>query len=170
MINPKTMNTNLSLRRRLGLEIARKITNTLVEQHPLKQLFWECTLRCNLHCRHCGSDCKKISGYADMPKEDFLRVLDNIALHTDPHHVFVVITGGEPLMREDLEECGKAIHDKGFPWGMVTNGLAMTPERFTALLKPECILLQSVWTGLPMSITGCADIRKALTRLFELFV
>lgn len=135
MINPKTMNTNLSLRRRLGLEIARKITNTLVEQHPLKQLFWECTLRCNLHCRHCGSDCKKISGYADMPKEDFLRVLDNIALHTDPHHVFVVITGGEPLMREDLEECGKAIHDKGFPWGMVTNGLAMTPERFTALLK-----------------------------------
>lgn len=40
MINPKTMNTNLSLRRRLGLEIARKITNTLVEQHPLKQLFW----------------------------------------------------------------------------------------------------------------------------------
>lgn len=135
MINPKTMNTNLSLRRRLGLEIARKITNTLVEQHPLKQLFWECTLRCNLHCRHCGSDCKKISGYADMSKEDFLRVLDNIALHTDPHHVFVVITGGEPLMREDLEECGKAIHDKGFPWGMVTNGLAMTPERFTALLK-----------------------------------
>ena len=130
MINPKTMNTNLSLRRRLGLEIARKITNTLVEQHPLKQLFWECTLRCNLHCRHCGSDCKKISGYADMPKEDFLRVLDNIALHTDPHHVFVVITGGESLMREDLEECGKAIHDKGFPWGMVTNGLAMTPERF----------------------------------------
>ena len=129
------MNTNLSLRRRLGLEIARKITNTLVEQHPLKQLFWECTLRCNLHCRHCGSDCKKISGYADMPKEDFLRVLDNIALHTDPHHVFVVITGGEPLMREDLEECGKAIHDKGFPWGMVTNGLAMTPERLTALLK-----------------------------------
>ena len=62
MINPKTMNSNLSLRRRLGLEIARKITNTLVEQHPLKQLFWECTLRCNLHCRLCGSDCKIFFG------------------------------------------------------------------------------------------------------------
>ena len=114
MINPKTMNTNLSLRRRLGLEIARKITNTLVEQHPLKQLFWECTLRCNLHCRHCGSDCKKISGYADMPKEDFLRVLDNIALHTDPHHVFVVITGGEPLCVKIWKSVEKLFTTKDF--------------------------------------------------------
>lgn len=52
-----------------------------------------------------------------MPKEDFLKVLDSVAASTDPHKVFVIITGGEPLMREDLEECGKAIYDKGFPWG-----------------------------------------------------
>lgn len=90
-------------------------------------------MRCNLHCRHCGSDCKKSSGFADMPKEDFLRVLDNIAAHTDPHSVFVIISGGEPLMREDLEECGREIYEKGFPWGMVTNGLYMTPKRFRAL-------------------------------------
>jgi len=25
--------------------------------HELNYLFWECTTRCNLHCRHCGSDC-----------------------------------------------------------------------------------------------------------------
>jgi radical SAM enzyme (rSAM/lipoprotein system) len=69
-----------------------------------------------------------------MPLEDFLGVLDNIAAHTDPHKVFVIITGGEPLMRKDLEKCGKAIYDRGFPWGMVTNGLAMTRERFGSLL------------------------------------
>ena len=49
-----------------------------------------------------------------MPKEDFLKVLDSVAASTDPHQVFVIITGGEPLMREDLEECGKAIYDKDF--------------------------------------------------------
>ena len=101
----------------------------------LRQLFWECTLRCNLHCRHCGSDCKKIAGYQDMPKEDFLRVLDNVAAHTDPHKVFVILTGGEPLVREDLEECGRAIYEKGFPWGMVTNGLFLTPERLESLIR-----------------------------------
>lgn len=36
----------------------------------MRQLFWECTLRCNLHCRHCGSDCKVKAGLQDMPLAD----------------------------------------------------------------------------------------------------
>lgn len=107
----------------------------MLQEHPLQQLFWECTLRCNLRCRHCGSDCKVQATQADMPKEDFLRVLDSIAAHTDPHQVFVIISGGEPLMRTDLEECCAEIYAKGFPWGMVTNGLALTSERLVRLVK-----------------------------------
>lgn len=124
----------LGLRRRLALEIWRYLEDDMVKHHPLRQLFWECTLRCNLNCRHCGSDCKNVATQPDMPIDDFLGVLDNIAAHTDPHKVFVIITGGEPLMRKDLEQCGRAIYDKGFPWGMVTNGLAMTPMRFRRLI------------------------------------
>ena len=124
----------LSFRRKLALEIARYAEKQKIKEHPLRQLFWECTLRCNLNCKHCGSDCKKTAGFADMPKEDFLRVLDSITAKTDPHKVFVVVTGGEPLMRSDLEECGKAIYERGFPWGMVTNGLAMTEERLNSLM------------------------------------
>ena len=71
----------------------------------------------------------------DMPKEDFFRVLDSIAAKTDPHEVFVVVSGGEPLMRADLEECGKGIYGRGFPWGMVTNGFALTPARYSRLLQ-----------------------------------
>lgn len=127
--------TKLGLRRRLALELWRKLENESVKNHPLRQLFWECTLRCNLNCRHCGSDCKNVATQRDMPLNDFLAVLDNIAEHTDPHKVFVIITGGEPLMRADLEVCGRAIYEKGFPWGMVTNGLAMTRKRFDALLS-----------------------------------
>ena len=124
----------LSLRRRLALELWRIEERRVAREHALRQLFWECTLRCNLHCRHCGSDCKQEAARQDMPLADFLGVLDNIASHTDPHKVFVIITGGEPLMRPDLEQCGRAIYEKGFPWGMVTNGLAMTEARFRRLL------------------------------------
>lgn len=124
----------LSLRRRLALEAWRLNENIRIEKHELRQLFWECTLRCNLSCRHCGSDCKSVAAQPDMPKEDFLRVLDNIATKIDPNNVFVIITGGEPLMRSDLEECGRAIYKRGFPWGMVTNGLAMTPKRLQSLI------------------------------------
>ena len=42
------MKESLTLRKRLGLEINRKLTDNLIKEHPLRQLFWECTLRCNL--------------------------------------------------------------------------------------------------------------------------
>ena len=49
-----------------------------------------------------------------MPKEDFLRVLDSVSAQNDPHKIFVIITGGEPLMRKDLEECGVLFMKEGF--------------------------------------------------------
>lgn len=125
----------LSLRRRLALEIWRKKQDMAIDLHPLHQLFWECTLRCNLRCRHCGSDCKTLSGQTDMPIKDFLGVLDQVKERTDPHRVFVIITGGEPLMREDIAQCGASIYAKGFPWGMVTNALYLTPKKFNDLLQ-----------------------------------
>lgn len=129
------MREPLGLRRFLSLEISRQLQDNLIENHRLVQLFWECTLRCNLACRHCGSDCKVSVGRRDMPMEDFARVLDSVAAAMDPHGVMVIVTGGEPLVREDLEKCGRMIYEKGFPWGMVTNGLALTPERYRRLLQ-----------------------------------
>ena len=138
--------TPLTLRKKVALELWRQKENLLREEHPLRQLFWECTLRCDLKCRHCGSDCKMLPPShsplgeeryvgGDMPREDFLRVLDSIAAKTDPHKVFVIISGGEPLMRKDIEACGAEIRRRGFPWGMVTNALHLTPQRYHALLK-----------------------------------
>lgn len=126
--------TPLTLKKKLALEVWRQKEKLMRERHPLKQLFWECTLRCDLKCRHCGSDCKMQAASKDMPLADFLGVLDNVAQKCNPHEVFVIISGGEPLMRLDLEACGAAIYEKGFPWGMVTNALHLTPERYQKLL------------------------------------
>lgn len=127
------MQKGLTLRRRLALEMFKTLRDGIVRRHPLGELFWECTLRCNLRCRHCGSDCKNIARTPDMPKEDFFRVLDSVAAKCDPHKVMLVITGGEPLLRSDLAECGRVFHEKGFPWGMVSNGFALTEEKFHEL-------------------------------------
>ena len=125
----------MNLRKRIGQELAHQLYKSIEREHPLRQLFWECTLRCNVHCRHCGSDCKRVAGVPDMPGEDFLRVLDSVERRCNPHDVFVIITGGEPLMRDDLEDICSEIYRRGFPWGLVTNGLALTPERFSSLRK-----------------------------------
>ncbi len=122
------------LRKRLGLEMFRRLRHDAVQAHRLDTLFWECTLRCNLSCRHCGSDCRNLPATDDMPAEDFLRVVDSLTPHVDPHRTFIIFTGGEALMRRDLEACGKALYDRGFPWGVVTNGMLLDARRLDSLL------------------------------------
>lgn len=92
--------------------------------HELNYLFWECTQRCNLNCRHCGSDCTASSALKDMPFEDFLKAILPLEKRYPRNSVFVVITGGEPLVRPDLAECGRELRRHGFPWSIVTNGFA----------------------------------------------
>lgn len=126
--------SGLSLRQKIALELHRQIVQDNVEKHPLRQLFWECTLRCNMKCRHCGSDCRVSSLHPDMPFEDFAKVLRRIKEKYDSHKIMVVVTGGEPLMRKDIEQCCRAIYDMEFPWGMVSNGFLMTPKKIDGLL------------------------------------
>ena len=125
----------MNIRKRIIFELERLRRKNLQQLHPLQQLFWESTLRCNVHCLHCGSDCSSSEVTPDMPAEDFLNVLDkSVTPHVDPHKVLIIISGGEPLMRTDLAEVGKALKQRGYPWGMVTNGLAMTEKRFKELM------------------------------------
>lgn len=128
------MSRHLSLRQLIALEANRLLSKEMAREHRLNTIFWESTLRCNLHCLHCGSDCKAASETPDMPFEDFAPTLDSIARRYDPATVLVIISGGEPLVRPDLEECGRRIMEKGFPWGMVTNGFALTAERLERLV------------------------------------
>ncbi len=123
------------LRKRIALNVFSKYVDVQSQLHELTYLFWECTLRCNINCVHCGSDCRSDSGMKDMPYQDFLKVTARVSEVYDPHKVMVVITGGEPLMRKDLEECGIELYKQGFPWGFVTNGYALTEDRFERLLN-----------------------------------
>ena len=125
----------MKFRKRIIFELERLRRKNLQQLHPLQQLFWESTLRCNVHCLHCGSDCSSSEVTPDMPAEDFLRVIDqSVTPHVDPHKVLIIISGGEPLMRKDLAEVGKALEQRGYHWGMVTNGLALTEKRFKELM------------------------------------
>lgn len=115
-------------------EIMRLRTEKLKLTHPLRQLFWEFTLRCNLECLHCGSDCLKVTEAPDMPLDHFLPVLDEIKEHQPGVRTVVWLVGGEPLVRPDLDECGRAITDRGFFWGTVTNGMLLDEKRLRQLI------------------------------------
>lgn len=115
--------------------------------HELNYLFWECTLRCNLACRHCGSDCFVSSKDQDMPLEDFLKALDTIPKQD---RLTVVLTGGEPLLRPDIDKIGKEIRHRGYNWSMVSNGFFYTEEMHRRLMG-------SGMNALTISLDGIGD-------------
>jgi len=68
-----------------------------------------------------------------MPLEDFLAALDTIK---KPGKNFIVaLTGGEPLLREDLEKTGREIRKRGMRWGMVSNGHLYDKIKHESLLN-----------------------------------
>ncbi len=115
--------------------IFRQYRRKIIRQHELNYLFWECTRRCNLNCLHCGSDCSSFSQTKDMPLEDFIKVLDDVKAKNKAKYLTVCITGGEPLLRSDLEQAGEEITRRGFFWGIATNAMLLTKERFDSLTK-----------------------------------
>lgn len=139
-----------NLQKIIDLENGRR-DNMLRRKNPcLQVLFWECTLRCNLNCVHCGSDCKHDSLKADMPLTDFTRVLDEVALVMKPENIIVVTTGGEVLLRKDIIECGREITKRGFFWRMVTNGMLLTPQMLRDLMNAGL-------GGIAVSLDGLED-------------
>ena len=126
--------SDIAFRKKLALELHSHFKRNTTRIHSLNYIFWESTLRCNLACRHCGSDCKKDAEAADMPVQDFIRAIDQIKPAVDPNNTMIVFTGGEPLLRNDLEIAGKALYERGFPWGIVTNGLLLSKRRLDSLM------------------------------------
>jgi radical SAM enzyme (rSAM/lipoprotein system) len=125
----------IPFRKRLALKLFKNYRKNEAAIHSLNYIFWECTLRCNLNCRHCGSECEKDASVKDMPIADFLRALDEVTPIVEPNKTMIVLTGGEALLRKDLEQLGISLYKRGFPWGFVTNGMLLSKERLEALLN-----------------------------------
>jgi radical SAM protein with 4Fe4S-binding SPASM domain len=95
---------------------------------PLRYLFWESTLRCNLNCLHCGSDCVRDDSTQsrEIAGELVRRELQSIAKHYPPENCTFAIIGGEPLLREEIVDVGAYSAELGFTWGITTNGMLLS--------------------------------------------
>jgi len=125
----------IPLRKRIALNLFKSYKDNESKIHQLNYILWECTLRCNLKCIHCGSDCKKDASIKDMPAVDFLKAIDEITDIVNPNKTMIVLTGGEALLRKDLEQIGSSLYKRGFPWGIVTNGMLLNKQKIDSLLS-----------------------------------
>lgn len=125
--------SNISFKKKIALELHKKYKKNVAQLHELNYIFWECTSDCNLSCLACNSHCHYSK--KNMPVIDFLKAIDEIIDIVAPNRTMIAITGGEPLLRQDLEYCGRELYKRGFPWGIVTNGILLNENRIKSLIS-----------------------------------
>lgn len=96
------------------------------------------TYRCNNRCRFCYAGCGSKAGslppgYSgdELDTAGMKRVID---IFKDEAKIpFFSFTGGEPLIRQDIEELAAYAYSRGLRVNLVTNGTLATPARAASL-------------------------------------
>lgn len=106
-----------------------------------KWIAWEITRRCNLRCVHCRSSSEmEAKGHPDFSTEEAFRVLDDITSYAKP---VVVLSGGEPLMRNDVFEIARYGTGKDLRMCLATNG-ALVNEGICLKIKESGLKIVSL--------------------------
>lgn len=92
----------------------------------------ELTHRCPLHCVYCSNPLELKREAAELTTAEWLRTLDQAhALGAVQLH----FSGGEPLVRSDLEELVERGRKLEFYSNLITSGIGLTPERARSLAR-----------------------------------
>ncbi len=85
----------------------------------LRLVFWELTARCNLKCCHCRAEAVDNFVAGELSTAEILSVARDIREAGDP---IMVLTGGEPLVRNDFFDIAKACVSMFSRVALATNG------------------------------------------------
>ena len=85
----------------------------------LRLVFWELTARCNLTCKHCRAEAQDHFVEGEFTTAEILRVAADIRACADP---IMILTGGEPLVRDDIYEIATACSGMFSRVALATNG------------------------------------------------
>jgi len=103
-----------------------------VRPGPPLWLLLELTYRCPLHCAYCSNPTDFARIGPELGTDDWLRVLREArALGA----VQLGLSGGEPLLRDDLEPIVAEAHALGFYTNLITSGVGLNESRIQALKR-----------------------------------
>ena len=93
---------------------------------------WNLTRRCNLECAHCYiSAGPHESATSELDTAECLRIIDELlAVNPAP---MIILSGGEPLLRQDLNQIAAYAAQRGATVVLGTNGTLLTEDRIAGL-------------------------------------
>ena len=114
--------------------MATEIKNSLKQGElltpKLQLVAWELTRSCNLFCAHCRGSASRGRYSDELSTEECFRLVDQILEVGKP---IIILTGGEPLIRQDVFQVAKYAVSKGLRVVMGSNGTLVTEEAATKL-------------------------------------
>ncbi|MEM1873515.1 MAG: radical SAM protein [Acidilobaceae archaeon] len=97
-------------------------------------VFWNLTYKCNLRCAHCYISAQPHKLPGELGSEEALRIAREIGELGLP---MAVLSGGEPLLREDFWAIAETLRDYGVKLALSTNGTLLTERVAEKLAKLE---------------------------------
>ena len=95
----------------------------------LRMIAWEITRSCNLSCLHCRAAAERGPYEGELTTQECFRFIDEVAAFSKP---IVILTGGEPLLREDIFEVASYGTHKGLRVVMAVNGTLLDAQKASA--------------------------------------
>lgn len=109
----------------------------------------EVTLKCNGSCNFCGSNDAAMKAGPDLVTADWNMIIDDLA---DSGCLGVSLTGGEPLLRTDIEALACRAHGRRLAVDLNTNGRLLDKRR--SILK--------YLSGVTVSLDGIEAVNDSL--------
>lgn len=100
------------------------MNSELTSEYPLL-IAWEVTRRCQLRCKHCRASALDIPYSSEFTFDEMKRGLDSIATFAKP---IIILTGGEPMMRDDIYDIASYGDSLGLRMVMAPCGPLVTPK------------------------------------------
>ena len=91
----------------------------------MRLVAWEVTRQCPLKCRHCRASATSGTYSGELSTKECFKLLDNLAGMGSP---IVILTGGEPMAREDIYEIASYGTEKGLRMVMAPCGVYISDE------------------------------------------
>ncbi len=109
---------------------------TMERTHVPRLIFWELTAQCNLKCVHCRAVAMPEKMKGELTTSEVFGIVDDIARFYKP---ILVLTGGEPLYREDIFAIASHAVSRGLRVALATNG-TLIDERMASRIKDAGVL------------------------------
>jgi len=100
------------------------------DDHTLRLISWNVTLKCPLRCAHCYVNAGERESEGVLSTEEAYAVIDQIRELGSP---VVILSGGEPLMRDDIFAIARYGTEKGLKMAMGTSGVMIDGDVARAL-------------------------------------